>query len=178
MFILYDPHFERGQLPWVLSTSDDQTLRIWNWQSRQLVSLLTGHNHYVMCGKFHPKDDLLLSCSLDQTIRLWDFSKLRKKHTGGAGKSDLVSAEVELVALLEAHERGVNWVSFHPHQNMFVSAADDRKIRLWKYSETKAWEHDTLYGHSNNISCVVFAPNLVLSLLKTPLKPHPPLSLH
>lgn len=32
-----------------------QTIRIWNWQSRTCIAVLTGHNHYVMCAAFHPK---------------------------------------------------------------------------------------------------------------------------
>lgn len=32
-----------------------QTIRIWNWQSRTCIAVLTGHNHYVMCAGFHPK---------------------------------------------------------------------------------------------------------------------------
>ena len=55
--------------PWIVSASDDQTIRIWNWQTRACISVLTGHNHYVMCAQFHPKDDLVLSASLDQTVR-------------------------------------------------------------------------------------------------------------
>ena len=43
------------EYPWVVSASDDQTIRIWNWQSRTCISVLTGHNHYVMCACFHPK---------------------------------------------------------------------------------------------------------------------------
>ena len=65
--------------PWIVSASDDQTIRIWNWQTRACASVLTGHNHYVMCAQFHPKDDLVLSASLDQTVRVWDISGLRKK---------------------------------------------------------------------------------------------------
>ena len=62
------------EYPWILSASDDQTIRIWNWQSRSCVSVLTGHNHYVMCARFHPSEDLLVSASLDQTVRVWDIS--------------------------------------------------------------------------------------------------------
>ena len=64
-----------------MSGSDDQTIRIWNWQSRTCVAVLTGHNHYVMCAAFHPKDDLVVSASLDQTVRVWDTTGLRKKNT-------------------------------------------------------------------------------------------------
>ena len=62
------------EYPWILSASDDQTIRIWNWQSRACVSVLTGHNHYVMCALFHPTEDLIVSASLDQTVRVWDIS--------------------------------------------------------------------------------------------------------
>lgn len=30
------------EYPWVVSASDDQTIRIWNWQSRTCISVLTG----------------------------------------------------------------------------------------------------------------------------------------
>ena len=43
--------FFHHELPWIVSASDDQTIRIWNWQNRSLrkdtvamkrVSMLTG----------------------------------------------------------------------------------------------------------------------------------------
>jgi len=66
--------FFHHEHPWIISASDDQTIRIWNWQSRNCISILTGHNHYVMCAQFHPKDDLVVSASLDQTVRVWDIT--------------------------------------------------------------------------------------------------------
>ena len=62
------------EYPWILSASDDQTIRVWNWQSRTCICVLTGHNHYVMCAQFHPSDDLVVSASLDQSVRVWDIS--------------------------------------------------------------------------------------------------------
>ena len=46
----------------------------------QILSVLTGHNHYVMCAQFHPKQDLVVSASLDQTVRVWDITGLRRKR--------------------------------------------------------------------------------------------------
>ncbi len=52
-------------------------------------SVLTGHNHYVMCAQFHPSEDLVASASLDQTIRIWDIAGLRKKTVApGVGGMD------------------------------------------------------------------------------------------
>lgn len=67
--------------------------------------------------------------------------------------------------VLEGHDRGVNWAAFHPTQNLIVSGADDRQVKLWRMSDSKAWEMDTLRGHTNNVSCVAFHPkhDLVIS---------------
>ena len=44
--------FHPTSLPWLVSGSDDHTIRIWNWQSRDCLSVLTGHGHYVMAVKW------------------------------------------------------------------------------------------------------------------------------
>jgi coatomer protein complex subunit alpha (xenin) len=159
------------EYPWIVSASDDQTVRIWNWQSRSCISVLTGHNHYVMCAAFHPKDDLIVSASLDQTVRVWDTTGLRKKTVRGAPSqiddgnvvsrvnNELFGGNDALVKyVLEGHERGVNWASFHPTLPLVISGADDRQVKLWRMNESKAWEVDTMRGHSNNVSCVLFHP--------------------
>ena len=43
-------------------------------------SVLTGHNHYVMCAQFHPTEDLVASGSLDQTIRIWDVAGIVRQR--------------------------------------------------------------------------------------------------
>ena len=34
------------EYPWIISASDDQTIRIWNWQSRTCIWLVL----YIMCN--------------------------------------------------------------------------------------------------------------------------------
>jgi len=169
--------FFHKEYPWIVSASDDQTIRIWNWQSRTCICVLTGHNHYVMCAQFHLTEDLVASASLDQTVRIWDIGGLRKKTVApGAGGLDehlrnpsgtdlFGSSDAVVKHLLEGHDRGVNWVSFHPTLPLLVSAADDRQIKLWRMNDSKAWEVDTCRGHYNNVSCVLFHPrqDLILS---------------
>ena len=164
--------------PWILSASDDQTIRIWNWQSRTCVAVLTGHSHYVMCAQFHPYEDLIVSASMDQTVRVWDISGLRQRSLtaqpmsleeqiarANSGQVDLFG-NMDVVAkyVLEGHDRGVNWASFHPALPVIVSASDDRVVKLWRMSETKAWEVDTCRGHYNNVSAALFHPHAELIL--------------
>ncbi|KAF1356624.1 coatomer WD associated region-domain-containing protein [Delphinella strobiligena] len=174
--------FFHHELPWIISASDDQTIRIWNWQNRSLICTMTGHNHYAMCAQFHPKEDLVVSASLDQSVRVWDISGLRKKHSAptsmtfedqmarasaNANQADMFgNTDAVVKFVLEGHDRGVNWVSFHPTLPLIVSAGDDRLIKLWRMSETKAWEVDTCRGHFQNASGCLFHPHqdLILSV--------------
>jgi coatomer protein complex subunit alpha (xenin) len=193
-------HPNAAQFSWILSASDDQTLRLWDFEKRTCLSVLTGHNHYVMSASFHPTEDLIVSASLDQTVRVWDTTGLRKKQNGdgqsgfdgvsfslgnnssaqgqGQGQGDRPSQgglnvqaelfgtnDVVVKYVLEGHDRGVNWAAFHPTLPLIASAADDRQVKLWRMSETKAWEVDTLRGHANNVSCCLFHPkqDLVVS---------------
>ncbi|KAL8653500.1 MAG: hypothetical protein Q9210_002048 [Variospora velana] len=172
--------FFHHELPWIVSSSDDQTIRIWNWQNRSLICTMTGHNHYTMCAQFHPKDDLIVSASLDQSVRVWDYSGLRKKHSAptsltfedqmaranSSGADPFGNNEPVVKFVLEGHDRGVNWVAFHPTLPLIVSSGDDRLVKLWRMSETKAWEVDTCRGHFQNSSACLFHPHqdLILSV--------------
>jgi len=64
--------------------------------------------------------------------------------------------------VLKGHDRGVNWASFHPTLPLLVSAADDSQVKLWRMSDTKAWEVNTMRGHSNNVSYCLFHPRAEL----------------
>lgn len=164
--------------PWIVSASDDQTVRIWNWQNRSCLAVLTGHSHYCMSATFSPNEDLVVSASLDQTIRVWDISSLRQKSVRptnvmsqvreqlpAAVNADLFGGSDAVVKyVLEGHSRGVNWAAFHPTLPLIVSGADDRQVKLWRMSDTKAWELDTFRGHLNNVSCAIFHPRQELIL--------------
>ncbi|KEG08003.1 putative coatomer alpha subunit [Trypanosoma grayi] len=156
--------FFHHEQPWILSCSDDFTVRIWNWQSRSSVACLPGHNHYVMCAQFHPTEDLVVSGSLDRTIRVWDISSLRlRKQEVGLAQDLLGTSDVALKYLLEGHEKGVNWVCFHPMKPYIASAADDRTVRVWRMMDSSCHEEIQLRGHTNNVCCVTYMKDFLIS---------------
>jgi coatomer protein complex subunit alpha (xenin) len=47
---------------------------------------------------------------------------------------------------------------------LVVSGADDRLVKLWRYSDGRAWEVDSARGHGNNVSSVLFHPQAKLMI--------------
>ncbi len=56
-----------------------------------------------------------------------DLSRRLQMNSDLFGGGDAVVKYV-----LEGHERGVNWASFHPTLPLIVSGADDRQVKLWR----------------------------------------------
>ena len=141
--------------PFIVSSSDDMTIRIFNWETRSLVSTIPGHNHYVMSAFFHPSRPWILSASLDDTIRVWDVSALfnRNHHSGIFALTDTV-----IKYQVEEHISGVNWAAWHPTKNLAVSCSDDKTIKIWKVNDTEMCVIATLRSHMDNISCAIFHP--------------------
>ena len=66
--------------------------------------------------------------------------------------------------VLEGHDRCINHAAFHPTLPLIVSCSDDRQVKLWRMSDTKAWEVDTCRGHFNNVPMALFHPQRELIL--------------
>ena len=73
-------------------------------------------------------------------MRLWDISGLRKKTVAPADEmlrlpqmnSDIFGGgDANVKHVMDGHDRGVNWASFHPTLPLIVSGADDRQVLLY-----------------------------------------------
>ncbi|KOB69607.1 Coatomer protein complex subunit alpha [Operophtera brumata] len=153
-----------SQQPLFVSGGDDYKIKVWNYKLRRCLFTLLGHLDYIRTtffhheypwilsasdDQFHPTEDLLVSASLDQSVRVWDYSGLRKKnvapgpsglaeHLRNPQATDLFGqADAVVKHVLEGHDRGVNWASFHPTLPLIVSAADDRQVKLWRMNDAK-----------------------------------------
>eukprot|EP01006_Ploeotia_vitrea_P033564 TRINITY_DN65575_c6_g1_i3.p1 TRINITY_DN65575_c6_g1~~TRINITY_DN65575_c6_g1_i3.p1 ORF type:complete len:947 (-),score=143.24 TRINITY_DN65575_c6_g1_i3:108-2906(-) len=137
-------------LPYVLSCSDDMTVKLWDWSKgwqnqKSIKQVFEGHTHYVMGVVFNPKDpNTFATASLDRTIKVWNLSSVVPNFT------------------LEGHEKGINCVEYYPGPDKpyLISGSDDRTVRIWDY-QTKTCIQ-TLYGHVHNITTVLFHPDLPL----------------
>lgn len=120
------------------SGSEDNTIKIWDWELGELERTVKGHTRAVLDVDFGgPRGGTLLaSCSSDLTIKLWDPSD-----------------EYKNIRTLPGHDHSVSAVRFIPSGaagapasgNLLASASRDKTIRIWDI--TTGYCVKTLHGH-------------------------------
>ena len=96
------------------SSSEDGSVKIWNFHSGKLEKTLKGHTGSVNCVNFSAKGNHLASCSADLTIKLWDVNSL------------------ESIRTLNGHEHNVSYVNFFPNGDFILSASRDSTLKMWE----------------------------------------------
>ncbi|MFM7424165.1 MAG: protein kinase domain-containing protein [Elainella sp.] len=102
--------------PTLASSSLDDTIKVWNLQTGELLVTMSGHHRGVNTIAISPDGRTLVSGSDDYTVRVWSF-------INGA-----------LLGALTGHSRDVNAVAISPDGKLLVSGGEDRTIRLWSMS--------------------------------------------
>lgn len=70
-----------GEKPYIVSGSDDRTVKIWDYQTKQCIQTLTGHTNNVSYTLFHPTLPIILTGSEDGTVKIWHGSTYRLEAT-------------------------------------------------------------------------------------------------
>jgi len=60
--------------PFLISGSDDTTIKVWNYMTRLCLRTLEGHTHNITSVSFHRYLPLVASASEDSTVKLWDLN--------------------------------------------------------------------------------------------------------
>ncbi|KAG2732842.1 hypothetical protein G9P44_003832 [Scheffersomyces stipitis] len=99
----YVDYYPQADKPYLITSSDDKTIKIWDYQTKSCVATLEGHLSNVSFAIFHPELPLIVSGSEDGTIRFWNSNtfKLEKSINyslervwciGILSKSNLIAA--------------------------------------------------------------------------------------
>ena len=100
----------------IVSASRDETVRVWNAETGEVLQTLEGHDGPVMSAAFSPGGENIVSASSDKTVRVWSA------ETG------------ELLQTLEGHTSALMSAAFSPGGENIVSASADETLRLWTWS--------------------------------------------
>ena len=120
------------------SGSDDKSIHLWNIETGQAISTLSGHSQSVKSVAFNPDGTILATGSDDQTVKLWNLNNRQE------------------ICTLSGHSHAVKSVAFSPKGNFLASGSWDKTIKLWNV-ETGVLE-STLTGHGLQVSSVTFSP--------------------
>lgn len=98
---------------WIVSGSDDKTVRIWDMASRtELGKTMLGHTEKVTSVAVSPDGEFVASASTDRTVCYWGVRMRR------------------LVMTFADHEESVDSVAFSIDGKRIISGSDDYTIRV------------------------------------------------
>ncbi|KAI8587990.1 WD40-repeat-containing domain protein [Geranomyces variabilis] len=110
--IITDVHFTRDDT-YIVSSSFDRTVKVWNAQSASCERTLRGHVDAVTTCDVSADGRYIASGSTDCTIRLWDFNN------------------GECIAVIKKHTRWVKVVRFSHDSRFLMTAGLDKRIYVW-----------------------------------------------
>jgi len=130
------------------AASEDNTIKIWDVASGQMLRALTGHKDWVYSVAFSPDGRTLASgagyqnsptISHDNTIKLWDLASGHELRT------------------LAGHSEPVTCVRFSPDGRTLASASMDLTVKLWDVPSGQLLR--TFTGHGDVVHFVAFSPD-------------------
>ncbi|SOV12191.1 coatomer alpha subunit, putative [Plasmodium gaboni] len=132
-------------------------------------SNIMNNNTYYSNNYMHPLNDKPygLSKNIYNSDFLSNHHNNNNNSTSGVGNSYSFISNQQSINMfgasdavckfiLEGHEKGVNCCTFHHNLPLIASGSDDKLIKIWRFNDSKCWELDTLRGHFNNVSSLVF----------------------
>jgi len=128
-----------------VSASIDNTLRVWDLETGQTVTLLQGHTGVVSAVALTPGDRRAVSASHDRTLRVWDL------ETG------------QTLAVLQGHTKWVNAVMITPDGRRVVSGSADGTLRLWDLNTGRTVTVLTNHTHEVRAAALVADGRRVVS---------------
>jgi transcription initiation factor TFIID subunit 5 len=123
----------------VLSGSEDGTVRLWSAVTHADLVAYRGHNYPVWSVGFSPLDHYFASGSHDRSARVW------------------VTDRVYPLRILAGHLADVDTVRWHPNCNYVATGSSDRTARLWDLRDGRCVR---VFGcQSGAVQSLAFSPN-------------------
>ncbi|XP_011477828.1 transcription initiation factor TFIID subunit 5 isoform X1 [Oryzias latipes] len=124
---------------YLLSCSEDGTVRLWSLLTFTCLVGYKGHNYPVWDTQFSPYGYYFVSGGHDRVARLW------------------ATDHYQPLRIFAGHLADVTCTRFHPNSNYVVTGSSDRTIRLWDVLTGNCVRIFT--GHKGPIHTLAFSPN-------------------
>lgn len=119
---------------WLLSSSEDKTIRLWNLDTWQQIVQYKGHDQPVWDVKWGPHGHYFVSGGHDKTARLWSTDQIRQ------------------LRIFAGHDQDVDVACFHPNSAYVFTGSSDRTVRMWAVTTGNPVRMFT--GHTGNITAM------------------------
>ena len=135
----------------IVSASKDETLKLWDAETGQELTTLSGHKYldeqgrvvggvaWVNACAFSPDGRWIVSGSFDKTLKLWDVRTGEERN------------------MLSGHTGSVWTCAFSPDGRWLVSGSSDGTLKLWDAQTGQ--ERFTLSGHTAWVRACAFSPD-------------------
>lgn len=133
----------------VVTGSKDNSVRLWESESRCCIGVGTGHTGAVGAVAFSKKwRNFFVSGSSDRTLKVWSLD----------GLSDDTEQPISLKAkaVVAAHDKDINSLAVAPNDSLVCSGSQDRTACVWRLPDLVSVV--VLKGHKRGVWSVEFSP--------------------
>lgn len=74
-------YYPGSDKPYLLTTSDDRTVKVWDYTTKALIATLEGHTSNVSFACYHPELPVIVSGSEDGTVKIWNSNTYRLEQS-------------------------------------------------------------------------------------------------
>jgi WD40 repeat protein len=122
-----------------LTGSYDETIKLWDISSGQLLKSYSVHSSHIASVAFSPDGKLFISGDENGALKLWAIQESAPRLT------------------CPAHDLGVTSVAFSPDGHSALSGGNDNNLKLWDLVACKPVK--TFVGHSLPINAIAISPD-------------------
>jgi WD40 repeat protein len=101
------------ELDLVFTSSQDDTVRVWDIKTGNCLYVLNGHTHYVLGFDIDPKLNKIITCGRDRSIKIWDMPSM------------------SCIKTIKEHPTAVDTVNYVFDHNYFMSKDMFHNINLY-----------------------------------------------
>ncbi|VDL97961.1 unnamed protein product [Schistocephalus solidus] len=125
---------------YLISASNDTTVKVWNARTGFCMSTLPTHKDYVLALAYAQHREEVASAGLDHAIFLWDVKTLRNLTP----KNNTVTNSIYSLAM-------------DPAGSILVAGSPDKLIRMW--DPRTCQQIGQLRGHTDNVRALIVRPD-------------------